>query len=1444
MQGIGKIQEDTHTVKSSNKLNKLLDFVERKQVDIVGMAEVNKDWRMVGEDRALWKIMRSYRIGNSKAVVANNRQIPQRRELQWGGTAMVCVGDITASVHGKLKNRDPRGLGRWTEMTINGKEGTKTTFITCYCPNASKSGEEGVPAQQQVYINQHGAIRDEEHVHYIPPEAERDPRKLFWVDLDIRIKELQEMGRKVFVMGDFNSEYSEVVEWMELRGLEDLIAKKHGKLPRTCKKSKNDPIDAIFVPEELEAEYCGFLSFSRLGSDHRGIWMDVCKEKLNCSQPKFVPPDARRLVLKDPRVVQRYVEKLEVLMLEAGIFQRMEQVYNNAVYPLPAHLQREYEAIDREIVQCQEEAEKSCRKLHKNKHPHSAILDKAMQIRDYWNKRYSRVKKEKFIHARTMINMQRRLGIVYKELSVEEVAIERAKARARVKELKKNSKSLHYSHRYQLAAAKEAAGEGKLATIIRSQLAREKQKEASMIQKHIFNKNSAGSTSKVWVTQPDGLLKEYTKQEDMERVILNENEKKYHQTEGGSQLLDQEYVKLLGNYGEGPATASVLDGTFIFPEGTSQSTRDFIEACKELDEIEVPPYEDSLEDHFANFVKGYNIRKEKTCTYAQHLGHFKAAMKSELLRTILFMRAEIPVLSGYSPERWKTCLDLMILKKLMEFRIEKKRTLGILAPDFNQHNKTMQKEAIYLAIQKGAIAPEQYSRPGRDCKDHALNRRLTLDQRQYDRKCWSLAMSDLTGCYDRIVHSAATLALLRVGVSKTKVFAMFETIQKMVHRTCTAFGESKGSYGGSSYTGWRNAPQGVLQGNAAGPVIWSILSSVIFTILREQGFCDSFCMCLSKETFQLLGFAFVDDADLIQSGDDAEEVMGKMQDLLDQWRDLMEVTGGALETKKTYYTLIDYKRHQGDWKAFDPDVGDMVLSIRNDKNKKVSLQRLKCSDAQEMLGVWMAMDGNNERQVAESSKAVTEWASKLRKGQCSAELSWNAYCSTICRKVEYVLLPNTFTKENCTKIMTPATRLSLQRAGYSANLITSLRDASVANLGTGATSMHLRCGVVKVSALLFHHWKQSPTQDLLQSNVQAMVLEMGLYGDITATVNMKIGLEYCAKHSWISYTLNFMKENGIQAKVKHFQLEPARQGDKSIMQVAYAAGYRGTQLAHINAVRMHNNLVSISDLCNTSGTKLNRVFYHRSKFRGQRNKFLWPRSHSVERHEWDTWMDFIFRIFPQGTNNFMLGDWIVKDDQDWLDNWDWFVTEDYQWLCFLDGDDWTMYAKIQTEHTGYTSAGVTLCPNNRHNMRRATVEWSSNNLLVDSTDKWGVPMITKYKRKINGYSINRPLVPWMFKFIETSDKIDKVLEDIKNGTAVAVGDGSYFEIYSICTGAWVISSADGSQWIKGGGVVPGLNRDKNSYRGEVASLTGIATCLVALAPSLGRATSSIVVASD
>ena len=128
---------------------------------------------------------------------------------------------------------------------------------------------------------------------------------------------------------------------------------------------------------------------------------------------------------------------------------------------------------------------------------------------------------------------------------------------------------------------------------------------------------------------------------------------------------------------------------------------------------------------------------------------------------------------------------------------------------------------------------------------------------------------------------------------------MFDTIQRMVHSIRTMYGDSTLTYGGDEIGSWNNYPQGVLQGNACGSTIWVLISSLIFEILRKRGLAAEICTAISKQVFHMVGFAYVDDSDLIQSGLDPLEVISWMQDLLNNWCRLMGVTGGAISVEKS-----------------------------------------------------------------------------------------------------------------------------------------------------------------------------------------------------------------------------------------------------------------------------------------------------------------------------------------------------------------------------------------------------------------------------------------------------------------------------------------------------------------------------------------------------------------
>ena len=111
---------------------------------------------------------------------------------------------------------------------------------------------------------------------------------------------------------------------------------------------------------------------------------------------------------------------------------------------------------------------------------------------------------------------------------------------------------------------------------------------------------------------------------------------------------------------------------------------------------------------------------------------------------------------------------------------------------------------------------------------------------------------------------------------------MIKTIRLMKHKVRTAHGDSFKTYGGDEF----GDPHGALQGNAAGPEIWALVSSPLLQILRERGYGAKFISPIKKGFFHLCGFAFVDYTDTIQTaepGTPTEELIETTQEELDLW---------------------------------------------------------------------------------------------------------------------------------------------------------------------------------------------------------------------------------------------------------------------------------------------------------------------------------------------------------------------------------------------------------------------------------------------------------------------------------------------------------------------------------------------------------------------------------
>ena len=82
-----------------------------------------------------------------------------------------------------------------------------------------------------------------------------------------------------------------------------------------------------------------------------------------------------------------------------------------------------------------------------------------------------------------------------------------------------------------------------------------------------------------------------------------------------------------------------------------------------------------------------------------------------------------------------------------------------------------------------------------------------------------------------------------------------------------------------------------------------------------------------------------------------------------------------------------------------------------------------------MLGVFLAVDENNDTQVADMRKIAEELYKKVRAGHLTRYNTWTILNYTILKTLKYLLLALTLTEEECIKIMAPILTSALPNIG-------------------------------------------------------------------------------------------------------------------------------------------------------------------------------------------------------------------------------------------------------------------------------------------------------------------------------------------------------------------------------------------------------------------------------
>ena len=778
---------------------------------------------------------------NTNCRFAYNSHDVSTAKFQPGGTAILSINHLSHKVI-PSPMQDPTGLGRWTSTLYQGKKSTKLRLIQLYRPcKPNSQSPNGVYQQHSRFL--------------LSQNIDTCPRTKLLSDLHTFITQCLTQSEQIIVMGDFNDNVtqppiSNFFESLQMHNtLLTLFGQQYYSSPCTYTRG-NSKIDAIFATQGISAVRGGMLPSHTFDSDHTPLWIDLQFHSIFGTKHLHPTPlPQRRLKNEDPRIVKTFNSRYHKLLTSHNLQKDLANLSSTIYHTLNAEQAQEYERIDKLRVKCILEAEKKCRKFKMGNVEFSPTIQRQRDLMRFWKLILKR-KRGQRIDTKYLSRWERKLNISNSfSTPLIEVHNNIKAATSAYICLKKEHSSLRDEWIEQLAAAKAEAGNLNSATELVALRQKEKLKRAHrQIRWCLHQESTTPPITNVTEISNNTTIHHHNKL-TVENAILNANDNKYRQTNDTPPMTSLQPI--LGFLGTTPAAHQILKGTYIPPNTLDIYTK------KLLKEFAIPPRlhnTNGIDISFStqDYVNGWSKMKEKTTSGISniHFGHHLACSKHKQNAEFESHMCAIPYQTGYSPSRYQTSINAMLLKKAGKTDVDSLRTIVLLEPDFNFMNKKLGRDVMHQAEKNNLIAPEQFgSRKRHSSIDQVLIKTLYYDILRIKRQDGYLCSNDAKSCYDRITHSLASLALQRIGLPIPPIISMLTSLQKMKHHIRTGYGVSSRTYGNSYKNG--KPTQGSGQGNGASPCIWVIISTPLLNMMRKNNFGAHFISPISKEFFLL-----------------------------------------------------------------------------------------------------------------------------------------------------------------------------------------------------------------------------------------------------------------------------------------------------------------------------------------------------------------------------------------------------------------------------------------------------------------------------------------------------------------------------------------------------------------------------------------------------------------
>jgi hypothetical protein len=407
----------------------------------------------------------------------------------------------------------------------------------------------------------------------------------------------------------------------------------------------------------------------------------------------------------------------------------------------------------------------------------------------------------------------------------------------------------------------------------------------------------------------------------------------------------------------------------------------------------------------------------------------------------------------------------------------------------------------------------------------------------------AIASKDATGCFYLLRREVVEIIQEAKGMPRELGASVVATLHGMRRHVRTAGRVSQHSF---TYTSENNIG-GFGQGNGEGPQGGNDQLGALKNIHEKTTRGCTLSHPNGKDSITRHGGGFIDDQidTILLPTNVADETIPIVEDTLQRWQDLLNVSGGDLSLTKCKVGFANYKFVRNShtdtvWiKTIEEDPGDVYLQPFHQDKPKVCIKRLQPWEGERYLGARLTLNGNHTTDEYKVRKAqIEDMAERILQSSICRHQAYMIHGIQYRPAIIYPLQHVMFTDKECHSIQKPIINALIAKMGFNRKTPRDVIYGPILYGGLGLTDLREEIFVEHLFSFL-KDMRSKP----LQSDERQLLLDT--YQLIIGTVTNFLELQasdypYAPLHNKLTFLWKHLTKRNMVIRRKNIWLLPTQ----------------------------------------------------------------------------------------------------------------------------------------------------------------------------------------------------------------------------------------------------------------------------------------------------------------